>query len=87
MSLEKKGRGRPRKNFENANDLSELKNESKSNSSQANDLEIDKTDFDFYEPESFTSPTVEQFNPLADAPIKREYATPKIQEGIQRELS
>jgi hypothetical protein len=86
MSLEKKGRGRPRKNFENANDLSELKNESKSNSSQANDLEIDKTDFDFYEPESFTSPTVEQFNPLADAPIKREYATPKIQEGIQGEI-
>jgi hypothetical protein len=72
---EKKKRGRPR--------LSDSdKKEAVSSNSVASELEIDKTDFSFYEPETFDSPSVEQFNPLADAPIKRDYSSPKIQEGL-----
>ena len=72
---EKKRRGRPR--------LSDSdKKEAVSSNPVASELEIDKTDFSFYEPETFGSPSVEQFNPLADAPIHRDYASPKIQEGL-----
>lgn len=72
---EKKKRGRPRLSDSN-------KAESVGSNSLASELEIDKTDFSFYEPETFDSPSVEQFNPLADAPIKRDYSSPKIQEGL-----
>lgn len=76
---EKKKRGRPR--------LSDSdKKEAVSSNSLASELEIDKTDFSFYEPETFDSPSVEQFNPLADAPIKRDYSSPKIQEGLVGEI-
>lgn len=74
---DKRRRGRPRKN---EGESSSLDMESKSNA--PTELEIDKTDFDFYEPENFGSPSVEQYNPLAETPIKRDYSSPKIQEGI-----
>lgn len=75
---EKRRRGRPRKN-----DVSDSDSfDSQSNTNPSMDLDIDKTDFDFYEPENFGSPIVEQYNPLADTPIKRDYSSPKIQEGI-----
>ena len=76
---EKKRRGRPRLSDSN-------KQESASSNTIANELVIDKTDFNFYEPETFDSPSVEQFNPLADAPIKRDYSSPKIQEGLVGEI-
>jgi hypothetical protein len=70
---EKKRRGRPR--------LSDsVKKET--TTPVSTEFEIDKTDFNFYEPESFESPSVPQFNPLADVPIHRDYASPKIQEGL-----
>jgi hypothetical protein len=72
---EKRKRGRPRLSDSN-------KQEVVGSNSVASELEIDKTDFSFYEPETFDSPSVEQFNPLADAPIKRDYSSPKIQEGL-----
>lgn len=76
---EKKRRGRPR--------LSDVKKEeSVGSNAVASELEIDKTDFNFYEPETFDSPSVEQFNPLADSPIKRDYSSPKIQEGLVGEI-
>lgn len=71
---QKKRRGRPR--------TSDLPKEESPINSPATELEIDKADFNFYEPENFDAPSVEQFNPLADAPIKRDYSTPKIQEGL-----
>jgi len=67
-------RGRPRK-VQNIDFDSDPK-------SKIEELEIDSTDFNFYQPDNFESPSVEQFNPLADAPIKRDYSSPKIQEGI-----
>ena len=76
---EKKRRGRPRLSDSN-------KQESASSNTTASELVIDKTDFNFYEPETFDSPSVEQFNPLADAPIKRDYSSPKIQEGLVGEI-
>lgn len=72
---EKRKRGRPRLSDSN-------KQEVVGSNAVASELEIDKTDFSFYEPETFDSPSVEQFNPLADAPIKRDYSSPKIQEGL-----
>jgi len=72
---EKKKRGRPRL-------TDSTKQESPSSNAVASELEIDNTNFNFYEPENFNSPSVEQFNPLADTPIKRDYSTPKIQEGL-----
>jgi hypothetical protein len=77
---EKKRRGRPRLSDSN-------KQESASSNTTASELVIDKTDFNFYEPETFDSPSVEQFNPLADAPIKRDYSSPKIQEGLVGEIT
>ena len=72
---EKKKRGRPR--------LSDsAKTQSKESNPISKELEIDKTDFNFYEPETFDSPSIDQFNPLAETPIKRDYSSPKIQEGI-----
>ena len=79
---EKRRRGRPRK--DDSGDMIE-NNQSKNNSS-VTELEIDKTDFDFYEPQNFDSPSVEQYNPLAETPIKREYSSPKIQEGIMGDI-
>ncbi len=67
-------RGRPRK-VQNIDFDSDPK-------AKIEELEIDSTDFNFYQPDNFESPSVEQFNPLADAPIKRDYSSPKIQEGI-----
>jgi hypothetical protein len=76
---EKKKRGRPRLSDSN-------KKEVVGSNSVASELEIDNTNFSFYEPETFDSPSVEQFNPLADAPIKRDYSSPKIQEGLVGEI-
>ena len=72
---EKRKRGRPRLSDSN-------KQEAVASNSVASELEIDSTDFNFYEPETFNSPSVEQFNPLAEVPIKRDYSSPKIQEGF-----
>lgn len=82
MNTEKRGRGRPRKNFISGNNYG---SEKVASSSEINDIEIDKTDFEFFESNN-SADNDGQFNPLADTPIRREYATPKIQEGLQGDI-
>jgi len=75
--MEKRRRGRPRKSesISNSGDAS-------FNSRDSIESAIDNTQFDFYNPIEDGLPEVNTFNPLKDAPIQRDYATPKIQEGL-----
>jgi hypothetical protein len=78
---EKRKRGRPRKSpsISNTGDSSFESKESIENA-------IDKTQFDFFEPSTTAMPEVNTFNPLSETPIERDYATPKIQDGVVNDL-
>ena len=78
---EKRKRGRPRKSpsISNTGDSSFDSKESIENA-------IDKTQFDFFEPSTTAMPEVNTFNPLSETPIERDYATPKIQDGVVNDL-
>ena len=75
--MEKRRRGRPRKSESISNTP-----DATFNSKESIESAIDRTQFDFYNPIEDGTPEVNSFNPLKEAPIQRDYATPKIQEGI-----
>jgi hypothetical protein len=78
---EKRKRGRPRKSPSISNT-----GDSTFDSKQSIENAIDKTQFDFFEPTSTAMPEVNSFNPLSETPIERDYATPRIQEGLVVDL-
>lgn len=76
-----KRRGRPRKTANVINS-----GESSFNSKEAIEDAIDNTSFEFYNPMGSETTEVNTYNPLGETPISRDYATPKIQEGIVVDL-
>jgi hypothetical protein len=79
--MEQKRRGRPRKTANVINS-----GESSFNSKEAIEEAIDNTSFEFYNPMTSETTEVNTYNPLGETPISRDYATPKIQEGIVVDL-
>lgn len=81
MDEQKRRRGRPRTK-------PSISNTSESTFENRESIEnaIDKTQFDFFEPSATATPEVNTFNPLSDTAIERDYATPKIQEGLVVDL-
>jgi len=79
--MEPKRRGRPRKTANVINT-----GESSFNSKEAIEDAIDNTSFEFYNPMTSETTEVNTYNPLGETPISRDYATPKIQEGIVVDL-
>lgn len=81
MDEQKRRRGRPRTK-------PSISNTSESTFENRESIEnaIDKTQFDFFEPSGTPTPEVNTFNPLSDTAIQRDYATPKIQEGLVVDL-
>jgi len=80
--MEGRKRGRPRKggnaqNVENG--------EAFQDSTHIENI-IEATNFDFV-PENSPTPEIGGFNPLGDAPIKRDYSSPTIDQGVSQELA
>ena len=78
---QKRRRGRPRKSESISNS-----GEASFNSTESIESAIDNTQFEFYNPMDDGTPEVNTFNPLKDVPISRDYATPKIQEGLINDI-